>query len=188
MCPFSHLLVIMLEWGDTEDLHDLLKFRKLQSRRDQGRLEDKRRSERRKEGVGWTGWRGKKKGWMLYSRSSQVPQRWPPTSMTLSSRAMSACGAGNWGWVVIKLILVHLMEAWSNVGSLVWSLILQFQDCLFSFFFFQFVFCSIHYFDLFQSFLVLVFIVILVFKKNGVGFTLNQEISSKFEWLQWNNK
>lgn len=119
-----------------------------------------RRSEGRKEGVGWTGWRGKKKGWMLYSRSSQVPQRWPPTSMTLSSRAMSACGAGNWGWVVIEKLLVHLMEAWSNAGSLVCSVS---GLSWFWFSFFQFVFCLIHYFDLFQSFLVLVFIVILVF-------------------------
>lgn len=56
-----------------------------------------------KEGeVCWIGWGGTQRGWMLtsiLSRSSQVPQRWLPTLMTLSSRAMSACGAENWGWV-----------------------------------------------------------------------------------------
>lgn len=56
-----------------------------------------------------------RKGWMpgsIGSSSSQVPQTWPPTSTTLSSRATSGCGAGSWGWVDKKCRIDKSASDW----------------------------------------------------------------------------
>lgn len=63
-----------------------------------------------KEALGWN-----RKGWMpasIGSGSSQVPQTWPPTSTTSSSRATSGCGAGSWGWVSEKCRIDKWASDW----------------------------------------------------------------------------